>query len=47
MKISAAKIPLLSKQKIAEKTLKIDRGVVNAFYKILVIGPYECIAEVP
>ena len=47
MKVSAAEIPLFTEQQIAEKAFKIDWGVVDTFYQILVIGPYQSIAEIP
>lgn len=47
VKVAVPEIPMLAKKQIAEKSLKIDRRIVDAFHKILIVCPHQCIAEIP
>ena len=47
MQIAVEEVPLLAEEQVAEETFQIDRGVVDAFYGILVVGADKGVAEVP
>lgn len=47
VKVAVPEIPMLAKKQIAEKSLKIDRRIVNAFHQILIVCPHQRIAEIP
>ena len=47
MQITVAEVPLLTEEQVAEETFQIDRGVVDAFHGILVVGADKGVAEVP
>ena len=47
VKVAVPEIPMLAKKQIAEKSLKIDRRIVDAFHKILIVCPHQRIAEIP
>lgn len=47
MQIAIAQVPLLTQEQISEETLQINRWIVNTLHRTLVVGPYQCIAEVP
>lgn len=47
MKITVTEFPSLAQQQIPEESFQIDRCIINTLLNILIIGPYQGIAEIP
>lgn len=47
MQITVAEVPLLAEEQVTEETFQIDRGVVDAFHGILVVGADKGVAKIP
>ena len=38
---------MFAEEQVAEEAFQIDRGVVDAFHGVLVVGAYQGVAEIP
>lgn len=47
VKVAVPQVPMFAEEQVAEEALKIDRRIVDAFHKILIVCPRQRIAEIP